>query len=492
VTGVGELIELAEPHVISAAAERVRLSFLADRTQVDVSLPRDVPIAGLLPELVKLVRSRESAESDDGPLPKEAEQNVWTLSRLDSKASLSPNMTLRDVDVADGELLRLSAERALSAPTLYDDVVDAAARLNKAGYPSWNATAARWMAFAGVHLASVVWTYFLLSHALASNRGALMGLSAVVAVSLVGAGALAHRSYGQSDIGAALGWAALPITSAIAWDATSGLGSYGASGGSAAMVIVCVTFFRAIGTGHAGYLATGIFFGLSGIAVAVHAAGITAPTTGAGLAVIATLCCLAVPLIKARSARITPPPVRERESAASAHPFALSEETSPSKTDASAAEAVWAHGRSAALTRTGAYTGLAASAGVGAAVVLLSSAHLQWAALTFALVCGATLGLYAMPLVTHLDRAALAIPVVALLVLTCAAAQEGNQPMPLAAFVALLTAIVASAVIGARRPRKPARKGPRNVLAYATYLGTAALIPAALWVSGVYGRLGIA
>jgi ABC-type nitrate/sulfonate/bicarbonate transport system permease component len=123
---------------------------------------------------------------------------------------------------------------------------------------------------------------------------------------------------------------------------------------------------------------------------------------------------------------------------------------------------------------------------------LLSSAHLQWPALTFALVCGATLGLYAMRLVTHLDRAALAIPVVALLVLICAAAQEGSQPMPLAAFVALLTAIVASAVIGARRPRKPARKGPRNVLAYATYLGTAALIPAALWVSGVYGRLGIA
>jgi hypothetical protein len=307
-------------------------------------------------------------------------------------------MTLRDADVADGELLRLTAERALSAPTLYDDVVDAAARLNKAGYPSWNATAARWMAFAGVHLASVVWTYFLVAHALASNRGALVGLSAVVAVSLVGAGALAYRSYGQSDIGAALGWAALPITSAIAWDATSGLGGYGASCGSAAMVIVCVGFFRAIGTGHAGYLAAGIWFS-DGIAVAVHAAGIPGLTTGTGLAVIATLCCLAVPLIKARSARITPPPVRERESTASAHPFSSSEETSPSKMDASAAEAVWAHARSAALARTGAHTGLAASAGVGIAVVLLSSAHLQWPALTFALVCAVTLGLYALRLV---------------------------------------------------------------------------------------------
>ena len=488
---VGESVELAELHVISAAAERVRLSFLADRTQVDVSLPRDVPIAGLLPELVKLVRSRESAESDDGPLTKETRQSVWTLIRLDSNAPLSPNMTLRDADVADGELLRLTPQRALSAPTLYDDVVDAAARLNKAGYPSWNATAARWMAFAGVHLASVVWTYFLVAHALASNRGALVGLSAVVAVSLVGAGALAYRSYGQSDIGAALGWAALPITSAIAWDATSGLGGYGASCGSAAMVIVCVAFFRAIGTGHAGYLAAGILFASSGIAVAVHAAGIPGLTTGTGLAVIATLCCLAVPLINARSACIAPPPVRERERTASAHPFSLSEETSASKMDAPAAEAVWAHARSAALARTGAYTGLAASAGVGLAVVLLSSAHLQWPALTFAVVCATTLGLYALRLVARLDRAALAIPVVAVLTLLCTVAQEGSQPMPLAAFVALLTAIVASTVIGARPPNKLAKR-PQNLLAYATYLGTATLIPVALWVSGVYERLGIA
>jgi hypothetical protein len=160
--------------------------------------------------------------------------------------------------------------------------------------------------------------------------------------------------------------------------------------------------------------------------------------------------------------------------------------------DASAAEAVWAHGRSAVLARTGAYTGLAASAGVGIAAVLLSSAHLQWPALTFALVCAATLGLYALRLVTRLDRAALAIPVVAILVLLCAAAQEGSQPMPLAAFVALLTAIVASAVIGARPPKKLASKRPQNLLAYATYLGTATLIPVALWVSGVYERLGIA
>jgi hypothetical protein len=64
--------------------------------------------------------------------------------------------------------------------------------------------------------------------------------------------------------------------------------------------------------------------------------------------------------------------------------------------------------------------------------------------------------------------------------------------MPLAAFIALLMAIVASTVIGARPPRKLASIRSQTALAYATYLGTATLIPVALWVSGVYARLGIA
>ena len=60
-TRVGEPVELAEP-MSFGGSQRVRLSFLADRTQVDVSLPRDVPIAGLLPELVKLRAVARSAQ----------------------------------------------------------------------------------------------------------------------------------------------------------------------------------------------------------------------------------------------------------------------------------------------------------------------------------------------------------------------------------------------------------------------------------------------
>src|SRR5262245_29593050 len=201
-------------------------------------------------ELVRLVRPRNTAgsESSDGPSPTDAKDSLWELRRADDKTALPPGITLREAGVTDGELLRLTAARALSAPTLYDDVVDAAARLNKAGYPSWDTSAARWMAIAGVHLASAVWVYFLVAHALAPNRGALVGLSVVAALALVGVATLAHRSYGQADIGAALGWAVLPITAAVLWVALSRLGGYGLSTGCAAMVVICVALYRAIGT----------------------------------------------------------------------------------------------------------------------------------------------------------------------------------------------------------------------------------------------------
>jgi type VII secretion integral membrane protein EccD len=494
VTGVREVVEF---RVISAAPEQVRLSFLGGRTQVDVSLPLDVPIASLAPELVKLMWSRGAAQSDtpDDPITMEAKHNVWVLRRSDGKTPLPPNLTLREAGVADGALLRLTAERALSAPTLYDDVVDAAARLNKAGYAGWDAAAARWMTFAGVHLASAAWVYFLVADVFAPNRPALVGLSVVVALALVGVAASAHRSYGQSDVGAALGWAALPIAGAVAWVALSGLGGYRLAAGCAAMVVFAVALFRAVGTGHWGYLAVGVVFGLSGLALVVHTAGVRADMVGTGLAVVATLGCLAVPRLTVRFARFEPPPRDpERDEVTFANPVMSSQAAEPKQIDTvtpPAVEGVWARVQSATLTRSGLCAGLAVSAGLGASVVLLSPDPVQWSGLAFALGCAATLGLYTQRPVTAVERAALGIPAVALTVFSCVRAQDGSQPIPLAAFGALLVATVVFAVIGAsaRAGRPPERV--RTLLAYLSYLTTAALIPLALWVVGAYGRLGI-
>jgi type VII secretion integral membrane protein EccD len=486
--------ETAESPVVSAAPGLVRVSLLGGRTQVDLSLPLDVPVAGLIPQLAKLIRSGDADRPDgsDDPFAKEAKQTVWVLSRHDASSALAPSLTLREAGVPDGELLRLTATRALSVPTLYDDVVDAAARLNKAGYPGWDAAAARWMTFAGIYLASGVWAYFLVADTFAGTRATLLGLSVVAALALVGVATSAHRSYRQTDVGAALGWAVLPIVAAVAWAALGRLGGYEEAAACAAMVIVAVAAYHTIGTGQWGYLATGMLFGLTAIALAVHAAGVRADVVGAGMAVLATLACLAVPRLTARMARFEMPPddTERNDSTPVGNPIATPRSANARTVGAgepATGDGVWARVRSATLTRSALYTGLAAAAGFGASTVLVSSQRVQLPGLCLAIACAATLGLFTRRPVTAIEQAGLAIPAVILLVFSCARAQDGGQPVGLVGLGVLMMATVVFVVIGST-----ARAGrARTMVAYLTYTSTAALTPLALWVIGVFPRLGI-
>ena len=141
-TGVDELRNVA---VVSAAPETIRVSVLGGRTQLDVALPADVPVAAFLPELARLIRSRDADRDEDVP-NRDERRTFWVLSRVDGDSVLAPHQTLRDAGINNGELLRISPQRALTPPALYDDVVDAAARLNRAAYAAWDATAAGVMA----------------------------------------------------------------------------------------------------------------------------------------------------------------------------------------------------------------------------------------------------------------------------------------------------------------------------------------------------------
>src|SRR5262249_8981432 len=151
-------------------------------------------------------RNEEQSALLDDSSTGQARHNFWVLRRSDGGAPMQPDETLRTAGVVEGDLLGLTTQRALTPPALSDDVVDAAARLNKAGYAGWDATAARWMAFAGLYLAAAVWVYLVVDRAFSAHRGAFAGLSTVIAAVMVGVGALARRSYGDRGIGAALGW----------------------------------------------------------------------------------------------------------------------------------------------------------------------------------------------------------------------------------------------------------------------------------------------
>ena len=483
---------------ISAAPEHVRVSVVGGRTQLDVMLPVDIPVASLVPELVRLVRTRDVEVSPDTPWAA-TRDTFWVLSRLDPFARLQPHQTLRGAGVVDGELLQLTDERALSAPTLYDDVVDAAARLNKAAYAGWNSAAAGWMSFVGLAVASMVWVYFLVDAAARVQRALVVGLAGVVVATLFGGAMLANRSYGRADVGAVVGWSAIPIGAAIAWALAHGFGDYGVAAGCGSLVMMNAACYRALGTGRWGYLASGVLFAGGGLAMLGHALGVSARTVGLVMAVVGALACLTVPRLMGRLARAEPSVARSAADGEAAI-FGTSFTPQPSASDAGiespavaampTAEAVWARVRAAAFTRSALYAGLGASVLCGV-VAALRTEPVQWAALAFVGVCSAALGLYARLPDSAVERIALAAPAAALVVVGCVGAQGGTAAMALAGFGTLLAVVVVASVAGLRLAGGNRAHRWASAWAYLRYAAYASVIPVALWVADVYGQLEV-
>jgi type VII secretion integral membrane protein EccD len=484
VTGAAELRTV---HVVSAAPEAIRVSVFGGRTQLDVALPADVPVAAFLPELARLVGSREKRRDED-LTDRDERRTFWVLSRVDDEAVLAPDETLRDAGIKNGELLRIKQQRALSPPTLYDDVVDAAARLNRASYAAWNATAAASMAFAGLWLCAAVWVYFLMADALSSHRGVVVGGAVLTSVTLVGGAALVHRVLGLADVAAAVGWPAITISGTLGWVLAAEYGDYGLAAACAALLVLTAAYYRVIGTGHWAYIAAAVVFTFGGLALLGRAMGGHVDVLATVAATVAVLGCVAVPALTARLGRF-PAPTVEHDVARKDRPFENPTDDTDSGAAMPTAEEVWARVRSAALTRAGLLAGLATVVVVSAAVLL--SARNGWPPLTFAMVCASVLALRSRRAGTVPERVALAAPATALVLIACVQAQSGAGWVPLGGVgvlvaLAFLAALAGLVVASGRRPR-----WAPTATAYLEYAAVAALIPLALWPLGVYDRLGL-
>jgi type VII secretion integral membrane protein EccD len=493
VTGIREL---GRAPTVSPAPEHVRVSVLGGRTQLDVALPLDASVATLVPELVRLVRSRDTEASSDTTTS--AQHTFWVLRRLDPITPLQPDETLRAADVGDGELLHLSEQRAPCAPTLYDDVVDAAARLNEAAHAGWNASAARWMSFLGAGVASLAWVCIVVA---GSQRAATVGLATMVVAGMVGAATLAHRRYGQADVGAVVAGASIPISAAIAWALAAPFGGYALAAGCALLVVLNASWCWVVGAGGWGFLSSGVFFGAGGLAVLGHALGVSAQTVGIVLAVTAVLACRTVPRLTGRLARVEPSaakPDADDDAAVLQTPSTREPSSSAAGCEDSAAaarmptaEEVWARVHSAALRGSAFYAGLGASLVCAVATVVRAQPQARWAALVFAGVCAAALGLYARAPGTAVERVSLGVPAVALVVVGCVSAQRGTAAMSWVGFATVFALAAVASVTGLRLAgANPPRPGP-TAWAYLQYAAFAALVPVALWPLGVYVQLDI-
>ena len=491
--------DTATLRVLSAEPELIRVAVLGGRTQLDVALPLDVPVSAFIPDLARLIRSRD-VEHDEDPATKEQRRTFWVLSRFESDEEVAPNHTLRQAGVSGGQRLRLTPQRALSPPTLYDDVVDAAARLNKASYAAWGAQAARFTAIAGVHLIVMALLLLIVQPGDTAQRPVLAGLAGAVVIALLTVAAVAHRTFGLDGVAAGIGWATIPLTAVIAWVFLLPLHVYGLAAVCGVVVIVNVVSYRIVAAGHWAYLATSVLAGLVGVAVLCHGLGVTLNVVCVTLAVLAVLLCATVPRLTSRLGRVESAPV----DSVAAHddelgfdnPFAPAGEPDPDRTAASidtlpTAEAVWARVRYAAVTRSALSTGLSTTVAVAVAVLLLDGDVVPWSVFAFALTCTAVLGLRSRLSGAWFERAALAVPAAASLVATCVLAQRGTAPIPMTAFgVLLVVAVIAViAVIAGSLDRDGSSHRVAALLSYLDYVALAAVLPTALWALGIYGRL---
>src|SRR3954453_16953619 len=169
-----------------------RVTISAPSRRVDVALPEHVPLAELLPEVL---RHAGEGLADDGE-----KHGGWVLRRTDGVA-LATGQGLFPQGVRDGEVLHLVPARDDWPELEYDDVVEAIAEGARRG-TVWTpaATPAATLVAGAVVVGRGL--IAVLSAGPAWRGAAFAGLGVAVVLGL--AGVTASRAYGDGRAGAAL------------------------------------------------------------------------------------------------------------------------------------------------------------------------------------------------------------------------------------------------------------------------------------------------
>lgn len=171
-----------------------RVTLVAPTRRVDVALPEDVPVAELLPELLRLVGD---------PLPTRAAHVAaltgYVLTGADGEA-LDTSASLTEQGVLHGGILRLRPAADAPEPAVHDDIAEAVAEAVIAGGSQWTSAALRATALAVVAVASGLGAVVLWF----SNTGTFHGwkgtIAGVIALVLFGL-AIWRARYDKSAVG---------------------------------------------------------------------------------------------------------------------------------------------------------------------------------------------------------------------------------------------------------------------------------------------------
>jgi type VII secretion integral membrane protein EccD len=291
----------------SAGLARVTIS--SAQRRVDVALPEHVPLAELLPEVL---RHAGEGLADDGE-----RHGGWLLRRADGEP-LSAAQGLFPQGVRDGEVLHLVPAQAQWPELEYDDVVEAIAEGARRHGTAWSAAATRTGALAGAGVLLAAGLFGLVAAGVGFTAGPAVGLGAALLLAL--AGVVASRAYGDGNAGTALGGYAMPyafvggallvasadstgVLAPVRW-----LGAPQALVGSVALLLIAALGLVGVAAGLRVF-AAGCTVGLLGAGTALLGYALSAE--GAAAVLISVLVCGigVVPLMAIRFGKLPMPPV---------------------------------------------------------------------------------------------------------------------------------------------------------------------------------------
>ncbi|MEV6487416.1 type VII secretion integral membrane protein EccD [Actinoplanes sp. NPDC051633] len=177
-----------------------RVTISAPQRRVDVALPEHVPLAELLPEVL---RHAGEGLADDGE-----RHGGWLLRRTDGVA-LATAQGLFPQGVRDGEVLHLVPARDEWPELEYDDVVEAIADGARRRGTVWSPASTRTATLLAAAVLLGLGLLAVLAAGPAWTGAAYVALG--VALLLMLAGVTASRAYADARAGAALGACALPF-----------------------------------------------------------------------------------------------------------------------------------------------------------------------------------------------------------------------------------------------------------------------------------------
>jgi type VII secretion integral membrane protein EccD len=276
-----------------------RLTIRAPRRRLDLAIPHQVPLAELLPEVL---RRAGEAGSDS---PHGAPAGGWILRRGDGECLLG-DVALAHQGVRDGDVLYLVPRKLTWPEPEYDDVVEEiAAGASKHGR-TWDASATRLFSLVAAALVLLTGLGMLFA---AGPPWLVPGLAAAgVAAALVVTGALLSRALGDGVAGAATAGFGLPFAAAGGVLLLAGvrpptdLGPHQVLVGASALLFASVVGAVAVGHGlriFAAGVTAGVLAGLGALlGFGVSGAGAAAITTVVVVAGIGLAPLLAVRLGK--------------------------------------------------------------------------------------------------------------------------------------------------------------------------------------------------